>query len=134
MKLQDSLDKVERHLSQLDAKKFDKIIFEWEGITFNAAIEKIAEGVNRIKFSAKLGRLFYTIEDAAQRSNAIERLYSSNRATDGAYMITKNGEVFFHSLTKIPKTMLGNELLEAITLILLQSGAHLKLLRSFLKS
>lgn len=134
MKLQESLDKVEDHLSKLDEQKFDKIAFEWEGISFKAVTEKIADDLNQIKLDARLGRLFYTIEDAAQRAMAIERLSSNNRSTDGAYSISKQGEVFFKSLTTSKEALLGTDLLNAVTVILLQSGSHLRSLKSHLKN
>ncbi|WP_262695362.1 hypothetical protein [Kordiimonas aquimaris] len=134
MKLQESLDKVEQHLSKLDNQSFDRISFRWENIPFNAVVEKASEGLSHIKLDAKLGRLFYTIENAELRTAAVKCLYSTNRKTDASYKIAKNGEVFFHSLTKTSKTLAGKNLMEAITVILLQSGSQLQLLNSQLKS
>ena len=133
MKLQESLAKVETHLSALDQQSVDQLSFEWEGINFKAEVQKLATGVTHIVLDAKLGRLYFTIEDAANRTMAIERLYANNRSTDGAYSLKKNGEVFFKSLTKTEKILSGQGLYSAVTIILLESSAHLRTLRAHLK-
>lgn len=133
MKLQESLEKVETHLSTLDQQNFDQVSFEWEGINFKAAIEKLASGMTRIALDAKLGRLYFTIEDAAHRAIAIERIYSNNRATDCAYSLKKNGEVFFKNLTTTAQKLNAQDLYAAITIILLESGTHIRALKAHLK-
>lgn len=133
MKLQKSLDQVESHLASLEDQKFDHLSFDWEGIRFKVAAEEGRDGTPCVKLNAKLGRLFFTIENAANRAMAIERLYSNNRNIDGAYRIDNSGEVHFSSITTTKELLVGKELLIALTTILLQSETHLRTLRSHLK-
>ncbi|WP_262689671.1 hypothetical protein [Kordiimonas aestuarii] len=132
MKLHETLDKVQGHLDSLDDPQFDKIDFEWEGIKFHAVADSDPEG-GKIRLSAKLGQLYFTVEDAAQRTMAIERVYATNRGIDGAYKIEKNGHVSFNSVTQTDHHLAGTDLMGALTLILLESETHLRALRSHLK-
>lgn len=133
MKLHESLEKVKGHLESIDDPTFDQIEFDWEGIRFNAAADGSSDGGGTIRLDAKLGRLYFTVENAAERTMAIERVYSSNRGIDGAYKINKKGDVTFHSVTATSKQLKGNDLVGALTLILLESETHLRALRSHLK-
>lgn len=133
MKLQDSIEQVEGHLQSLEDQQFDHLVFDWEGIHFKAASEAKQDGSAVIRLTANLGRLYFTIENTNHRTMAIERLYSNNRAIDGAYSIDASGEVLFQSLTNTPSKLVGKDLTVAITTILLQSETHLRTLRSHLK-
>lgn len=133
MKLQDQLQKVESHLQSLEDQKFDQFSFDWEGIRFKASSEAKSDG-GLIKLQANLGRLYFTIENSAHRTMAIERLYSNNRSVDGAYSVDNSGQVLFQCLTKTREKLVGKALVTAITTILLQSETHLRTLKSHLKS
>ncbi len=133
MKLEQSISQAERHLENLENRQFDRIAFDWEGIQFNAATEKRRDGIFEVQLHAILGRLYYTVENAAHRTVAIERLYLNNRKIDGAYSIDGQGEVHFSSLTTSREKLLGNDLLAALTTILIQAKGHLRTLRAHLK-
>lgn len=133
MKLQDTIDKVNSRLKALEDRQFDQLSFDWEGIRFHAVSEGRADGSAQIRISADLGRLYFTVENASHRAVAIERLYANNRAIDGAYSVDNNGNVLFQCLTKTPHKMLGNDLLVALTTIILQTETHLLTLKSHLK-
>jgi hypothetical protein len=133
MKLHESLEKIQGHLDTLDEPSFDQLEFEWEGITFHAAAGSQTGGAGSIRLVAKLGRLYYTVENAAERTMAIERVYATNRGIDGAYHISSKGDVSFQSVTMTNQPLRGNDLLGALTLILLESETHLRALRSHLK-
>ncbi|WP_417460880.1 hypothetical protein [Kordiimonas sp.] len=133
MKLHETLDKVQGHLDSLEDQYFDQIDFEWEGIRFHATADATSDKAGKIQLSAKLGRLYFTVEDAAQRTMAIERVYATNRGIDGAYRIEKNGDVSFQSVTETDQQLTGSALMSALTLILLESETHLRALRSHLK-
>ena len=132
MKLQDQLDKVESHLQTLEDQKFDQLSFDWEGIRFKASSEDKSDG-GLIRLQANLGRLYFTIENSAHRTMAIERLYSNNRSVDGAYSVDANGQVLFQCLTKTNQKLVGKALVTAVTTILLQTETHLRTLKSHLK-
>ncbi len=83
--------------------------------------------------NARLGRLFYTIENAADRAMAIERLSTNNRVTDGAYSIGKDGSIYFKNQTGTDTLAKGEHLLAAVTVILLQTGNQLRSLQTHLK-
>lgn len=133
MKLQDTIDKVNSRLKALEDRQFDQLSFDWEDIRFHAISEEDADGSSRIRINAELGRLYFTVENAAHRAMAIERLYANNRAIDGAYSVDNNGNVLFQCLTKTSQKMLGNDLLVALTTIILQTETHLRTLKSHLK-
>jgi hypothetical protein len=134
MKLHESISKVETHLATLDEQEFDKIDFQWHGIIFNVvAMENETSGA-KITLSARLGRLFYSVENADNRAMAIERLYANNRISDGAYSIGKDGCVHFKSHTKTDVLTKGQNLVAAVTVILLQAGNQLRSLQSHLKA
>lgn len=133
MKLHESLKRVQGHLDRLEDPAFDQIEFEWEGIHFHAAADAAADGQGLIKLDAKLGRLYFTVENAAERTMAIERVYATNRGIDGAYQIDRKGDVTFRSVTITNQQLQGNDLLGALTLILLEAETHMRALRSHLK-
>lgn len=133
MKLHESLERVQGHLENLDEPMFDRLDFEWEGIQFHAAAEDGSDGAGTIRLRASLGRLYFTVENAAERTMAIERVYSTNRGIDGAYAISPKGDVTYQSVTVTNQPLKGNDLLGALTLILLESETHLRALRSHLK-
>ena len=132
MKLHKSIQDIHGHLANIDDPPFDKIDFEWEGIHFQAKSHAEAGQHGRIQLRANLGRLYYTIEDQAQRAMAIERLYATNRGIDGAYHIDAKGNVLFESVTTTDTRMTGTDLMGALTLILLEAETHLRALRTHL--
>lgn len=133
MKLEQSINQAEQHLEAIDKQQFDQVAFEWEGIRFKALTEERRDGTYIVRLQAVLGRLFYTIENAAHRALAIESLYLNNRKIDGAYSIDNKGDVHFNSLTVTDQKLHGNDLLVALTTILMQAESHLRTLRSHLK-
>ncbi|TNE62072.1 MAG: hypothetical protein EP335_13895 [Alphaproteobacteria bacterium] len=133
MKLQDKLAKVQGHLERLEDPAFDQLDFDWEGIQFHARAEEEHDGGGKIHLSATLGRLYFTVENAAQRAMAIERVYTTNRGIDGAYQISRTGDVRFNSVTLTDQPLTGSALMGALTLILLEAETHLRALRSHLK-
>lgn len=132
MDLDQSIDKIEDHLESLDTPSFDTIDFDWEGIRFHAAARGASSG-GEIRIKARMGSLYYTIEDPVQRSLAIERVYATNRGIDGAYRIDNKGNVHFESVTTTDGTVTGTDLMSALTVILLESETHLRGLRAHLK-
>ncbi len=134
MKLQENISKVEGHLQKLEDQQFNHLSFEWEGIRFKAVSEDTSDGSGIIRLKAELGRLYYTIENAAHRTMAIERVYSNNRSIDGAYTVDGNGSIVFRCVTKTDKKFVGKALVLALTKILLQAETHLRTLKSHLKS
>lgn len=133
MKLSETLNKAKTQLDSLDDVKFDHLEFDWEGIRFHAAADASKTGGGQIHLKAELGRLYFTVEDALQRSMAIERLYSTNRQIDGRYKIGKKGDVSFKSVTNTAEHLKGTHLMSALTLILLEAENHLRALRAHLK-
>ncbi len=134
MKLEQSINQAEQRLASLDNQQFDHIAFDWEGMRFKAVAKERRDGTNVVRLQAVLGRLYYTIENASHRAQAIERLYLNNRKIDGAYSIDDRGDVHFDSLTVTKERLRGNDLLVALTTILMHAESHLRTLRSHLKS
>lgn len=132
MKLTTKIEEVQGRLDTLDENAFSQIDFEWEGMRFRAVSSARSDGGD-IRLKASIGRLFYTIEDGNARAQSIEHIYNTNRTIDGAYMIKRNGDVTFESLTTTNKQLCGSDLISALTVILLECETHLRLLRSFLR-
>ncbi len=133
MKLEHSITRAEQHLEGLENQQFDQIAFNWEGIRFDVATGNGRDGTFEVQLHGVVGRLYYTIENAEHRTMAIERLYLNNRKIDGAYSVNGQGEVHFSSLTTTREKLLGNDLLVALTTILMQAESHLRTLRAHLK-
>lgn len=133
MKLNRKLEQAEQQLDSLEEQSFDHLDFEWEGIKFQAASTQNADGSNGIQLKATLGRLYFTVEDQAQRAMALERLFTTNRAIDGTYKIGKKGDIHFRNETKTETHVTGSKLMSALTVILLDSENHLRALRAHLK-
>ncbi|WP_308909769.1 hypothetical protein [Pseudokordiimonas caeni] len=133
MKLHDSLERARGHLESLDEARFDEIDFEWEGIHFHARSLKKGDDGGEIRLHAKLGQVYFTIEDELQRGLALERLFLNNRGVDGAYRMNRDGVVEFSSITTTDDHLAGAKLMSALTLILLESENHLRSLRAHLK-
>lgn len=132
MKLNEQLAKAEQQLEGLEEQGFEQLDFEWEGIKFHAASTN-AGSDNLITLKATLGRLYFTVEDKAQRAMALDRLFANNRAIDGAYHIGTKGDIYFESSTKTGDHLKGAKLMSALTVILLESEKHLRALRAHLK-
>ncbi len=132
MKLHQKLETAKAHLESLEDQGFDRLDFEWEGIKFHAA-SKSAGGSTCIQLKADLGRLYFTIEDKDQRALALERYYAASRAIDGRYQIGEKGDIHFENVTLTQNHLKGSKLISALTVILLESGNHLRALRSHLK-
>lgn len=134
MKLEQSLAIVESHLATLDSQKFSSIDFDWHGIRFQAESISTRSGDFEIRLSAELGRLYFTVENTDKRKRAIECIYTSNRTNDGAYKIGRKSDVRYHSATKTKELLTGQQLLEAVTAILLHSSDHLQTIKGYLKT
>ena len=134
MKLDEKLTKAQNQLAALDEMAFDHLEFDWEGIKFHAATDINHSGQGHVHLKASLGRLYFTVENSAQRAMAIERLYTTNRGIDGNYAIGPKGDVSFKSITRTEGQLTGTELMCALTTIILEAENHLRALRSHLKA
>lgn len=133
MKLQHSISQVERHLATIDNNPIDTLTFNWQGIGFEASTEELRDGSFAIRLQATLGRLYFTAENTSHRTAAIKNLYGNNRKIDGAYSIGEKGEVRFNSITTTKQRLLGDDLLAALTTIIIHESAHLRDLKSLLR-
>lgn len=133
MKLKTKLEKAEKHLASLDEREIEHLDFNWEGISFTASTEISNNGKGEIELSATLGQLFYTIEDSAQRAMALERLFQTNRDIDGVYTISPNGTIGYKSKTECQAPISAQNLMEALTVILLEGENHLRSIKAHLK-
>ena len=134
MKLNQKVQEALQTLESLEDQAFDHLDFEWEGIKFQAASTISSDGSNGIQLHATLGRLYFTVEDKNQRAMALERLFTANRAIDGAYQIGKKGDIHFRNITKTDTHLTGSKLMSALTVILLEAENHLRALKSHLKA
>ena len=134
MKLDEKLTKAQDQLTVLDEMAFDHLEFDWEGINFHAATDVNNNGQGHVHLKASLGRLYFTVENSAQRAIAIDRLYSTNRDIDGNYAIGPKGDVSFRSITRTDGQLTGTNLMCALTTIILEAENHLRALRSHLKA
>lgn len=132
MKLQDSISQAELQLASIKNFQPNTMSFDWQGISFEASIQTLHNGSYTLQLHANLGRLYYTVENGSHRTTAIKHLFRSNREIDGAYSITEKGCVHFNSLTTFNEKLMGNELLTAVTTIVIQAEPHLRTLKSFL--
>ena len=132
MELAEKLQSVEGQLQKLDEQQFSRLDFQWEGIAFLAS-SSAHDGGGVIKLTASIGRLFYTIEDASARAESIEKIFAINRGIDGAYKIDKKGIVHFECVTLTDTVLTGSDLINALTLILLEGESHLRALRTYLR-
>ncbi len=131
--LTDQYDTAQNNLTKLEKSSFDRLDFIWEGIRFGANSNPTGDGSAVIQLNARLGHLFYSVEDRQQRVSALDCIRKTNRGIDGCYQLQKNGEVSFESVTATDMQMKGADLMGAVTLILLEAETHLRTLRSHLK-
>ncbi|MBV1900338.1 MAG: hypothetical protein KUG56_01565 [Kordiimonadaceae bacterium] len=134
MKLNEQLVRAQDQLEALEDLGFNHLDFDWEGIKFQAAANTDSNGTSRIHLNASLGRLYFTVENAAHRAMAMERVYATNRQIDGKYAISQKGGISFQSSTQTDSELNGNALICALTTILLEAENHLRALKSHLKS
>jgi hypothetical protein len=134
MKLHKKLDEAQKQLESIEEQSFDHLDFEWEGISFQAASTAETAGNASIHLKATLGRLYFTVEDEAQRAMALERLFTNNRVIDGLYKIDKKGDIHFSNTTKTESHLTGSKFMSALTVILLEAEKHLRALRTHLKA
>ena len=132
--LEQSIQTARDRLDSVDAARFDRLDFVWEGIQFSVSSAAPDSAGPNISLDANLGRLYFTVEDEFERGAALERIADTNRRCDGKYRISRNGKVSFSNLTATDEKLLGPELVSATTLILLEAGSHLRALRSHLKA
>ncbi len=132
MKITSTLDTAAQHLETLDDAAFSRLDFTWEDIRFSAQSEPMDHG-GKIRLRGDMGRLYFTIENAPSRFQSIELIQSANRGIDGAYAIDRKGNVQFESVTLTDVHLKGSALIEALTLILLESESHLRALRAHLR-
>ena len=133
MKLHKKLDQVQQHLSTVEEQSIDHIEFNWEGIDFIATAEPAPGDTVDLHLSAKLGRLFYTIEDDLQRNMAMERLFQSNLTLDGRYSIGSKGDISFNSKTRFSAPLDTKAFMSGLAITLLEAERHLRGLQAHLK-
>ena len=133
MQLSEKIQQAEHSIEAAEDQQFDHIHFTWENIDFKASTRAYDDNACYIDIQADLGRLFYTIENTADRTMGLERIYSTNRVIDGSYKIDRNGRVSFKNATRTQTHTKGKELLSAVTVILMEAEPHLRSIKSHLK-
>ncbi len=112
----------------------DTITFDWNEMHFHAISDPFGANSGMIKLTAVIGRLYFTIEDEHLRQKSIIQLQQNNRYYDGSYTLEKDGSITFDCLTATKEKVRGNELIKALTLIMLESSEHIMKLRAYLKA
>ncbi len=133
MQLHEKIDEAHSNLEAATVQQFDRLHFEWEGMAFQATTHVTEDETGTIELHARLGRLYYTIENRDERMMAIERTESTSRRTDGRFAITRQGDVSFQSLTSTDEQLKGKHFASALTVILLGCEQHLRAVRAHLK-
>lgn len=129
-----SIEVANECISASNIPQFDSINFNWNAMQFSATSESFGTGAGIIKISAVLGRLFYTIENENLRNEAIKIVHQNNRFSEDEYTLEKDGTITFSSTTTIDKKARGDELIQALTMIMMDSSMQLKTLKNSLKS
>ena len=129
-----ALEHANEYISASNVPQFDSINFDWHGMTFSASSDAFGTNSGRIKLSAVIGRLYFTIEDERLRNESVKQIYQNNRSIDGSYKLEKDGTVTFSSLTLMDNKVRGSDFIKALTMIMLESNIHLKKIRAYLKA
>lgn len=120
-------------ISVSEIPQFDSIDFVWNGINFSASSEPFGTTGGIIKLSAVLGRLYYTVENENLRNDSVQKIQQFNRTSDANYKLESDGTVSYSSLTTSVKKVRGQDLVQTLTMILLDFTPQLKSLKSSLR-
>lgn len=131
--LNQSIETVVNHLELIEKNQILRLDFKWKGTDIHAFVEQKGEE-SHIIIRAVLGKLFYTVENADNRSNLLKNYYEIKRK-DGSttYSMVKKQEIHFKSITVAPSITDEKSLVEALTYILLDHESELEALISDLK-
>lgn len=121
-------------ISASGISQFDSINFIWNGIDFTASSEQFGTDGGIVKVTAVLGRLYYTIENENLRKESVKQIQQFNRSSDAHYKLESDGTVTYHSLTTSGKKVSGQDLIQTLTMVLLDFSPQLKNLKSSLRS
>lgn len=129
-----SLDKAHEVLSASKESKINSLDFDWSDMKFSATSDSFGSNGGKIKLSAKIGRLYFTVENERLRTESIKIIHQNNRKIDGKFSLERDGSVTFASLTTLSTKVLGDDFVKAVTMIMLESREQFKTLRSYLKT
>jgi len=132
--LNSSLELANSSLIALSTPVFDTVDFEWNEMHFSAHSNQTQNNDGVIKISGVIGRLFFTIENEQSRNNSLKQILINNRNSDARYKLEKDGTVTYSCNTAANENTTGDNLVKAITLIMLESSMHIKALKADLKS
>lgn len=121
-----SINDAEDRLKDANSINFAKMDFDWRGGRFRATSDVDAMGQPGIGLSGRLGRLFFTAEGPTMRQLALAKVCRVNSGVDGRYEVKRSGAIKFSNRTATSTLLTGHDLVEAITIIILDADSHLR--------
>lgn len=130
--LHKSIDTITKHLEMIENQDLDRLDFEWNGMPFSALIEN-KKASTLITIKGKLGRIYYTVENANKRKTALTQYYTSKRSKHRPFKLVNKHEIHFKEITQSRSKLDSSGVMSAITMILLDLNASLQSFTSNLK-
>lgn len=112
------------------------LIFDinWEGVAFVARIESDANSKDAlITLTCRVGWLPYTAENHILRAHALKCFRQHTTELTGKFTISITGQVSFIQKTRTPGIGSRTDIIQALTICLLQARSYLKMAQGLLQ-
>lgn len=119
LSLNEALDAIGASLYGERASAPARFTFRWAGFRFKGSLRRLADGMSEVQLTARLGVLPFTAENADSRRAALQKLASQFGDLEGAYHITRAGEVQCSATTTFDGPVRAAPVAQSLTVTLL---------------
>lgn len=115
-----SIETVLQHLKMIEDQDLSKLDFTWLGVNFTALVEK-KQASTLITLKGNLGRLYYTVENAAKRRDVLSNYYASKKKRHKPFQLIDRQNIHFNETTQANSLLDQAGIMSALTFILLDN-------------
>ncbi len=127
------VDSMHKHLEHLESDSLDKIDFNWNGNHYFATkVEKGGKSV--LEVETNLGRLYYTVENSANRGLALNEIFEQKKARNSGVKLLRNNIVTFQASTSFDQDISNGDFFTILSITLLDIQKQTQELSSYLKA
>ena len=131
-KLNTAIKSIKQHLENLESHTMKAVNFKWNDVNYSAQKTDVND-IPAIKLTAKLGRLYLTVENGKKRDAAIKKLLGFKSKYSNNFSLHKDNRVTFEAITTYKNDISNGDYMTILAITLFDCEHKISALKNNLK-
>ncbi len=126
------VESIKQHLKNLESHTMKTVNFKWNDVNYSA-LKTDVNDIPAIKLTAKLGRLYLTVENGKKRDVAIKKILESQSKHSKNFSLYKDNRVTFETTTTYKNDISNGDYMTILAITLFDCEHQILDLKNYLK-